>query len=52
MPDASLVQRSRVMPLTERSISVRSMAEVPGTLEFFMGKNTPKRRQYIMENLV
>ena len=33
-------------------VSVRSMAEVPGTLEFFMGKNTPKRRQYIMENLV
>jgi topoisomerase IV subunit B len=33
-------------------VSVRTMAAVPETLEFFMGKNTPKRRQYIIDNLV
>jgi topoisomerase-4 subunit B len=33
-------------------VSVKSMAEVPQTLEFFMGKNTPERREYIMESLV
>jgi len=33
-------------------VNVRSMATVPHTLEFYMGKNTPERRDYIMENLV
>jgi topoisomerase-4 subunit B len=33
-------------------VSVRSMAQVPDTLAFYMGKNTPERRQYIMENLI
>ncbi|MEW6756462.1 MAG: DNA topoisomerase IV subunit B [Candidatus Latescibacterota bacterium] len=33
-------------------VSVRSMAQVPDTLGFYMGKNTPERRDYIMENLV
>ena len=33
-------------------VRVRSMAAVPGTLEFYMGRNTPERREYIMKNLV
>ena len=33
-------------------VDVRSMAAVPDTLSFYMGKNTPDRRDYIMENLV
>jgi topoisomerase-4 subunit B len=33
-------------------VNVRSMATVPETLGFYMGKNTPERREYIMENLV
>jgi len=33
-------------------VSVKSMSTVPGTLQFFMGKNTPERREYIMENLL
>ena len=33
-------------------VSVKSMSTIPSTLEFFMGKNTPERRNYIMENLV
>ena len=33
-------------------VSVQSMSAIPGTLAFFMGKNTPERREYIMENLV
>jgi len=33
-------------------VDVRSMATVPGTLSFYMGKNTPDRRDYIMENLI
>jgi len=37
----------RLMPVT-----IRSIKGVHETLEFFMGKNTPQRRGYIMENLV
>ncbi len=37
----------RLLPVT-----VESMHSVPGLLEFFMGRNTPARREYIMENLV
>ncbi len=33
-------------------VSVRTMSTVPATLSFFMGKNTPERRDFIMENLV
>ncbi len=33
-------------------VNVRSMAAVPETLEFYMGKNTPERRDYIMKRLV
>ncbi len=33
-------------------VNVRSMSSVPETLEFYMGKNTPERRDYIMEHLV
>ena len=33
-------------------LSVKSMSTVPTTLEFYMGKNTPERREYIMQNLV
>lgn len=33
-------------------VNVRSMAQVPDTLGFYMGKNTPERRDYIMQNLV
>ncbi len=33
-------------------VNIKSMKEVPGLLEFYMGKNTPDRRKYIMENLV
>jgi DNA gyrase/topoisomerase IV subunit B len=33
-------------------ISLSSMAEVSQCLEFFMGKNTPERRGFIMENLL
>lgn len=33
-------------------VNVRSIKNVPGTLEFYMGKNTPERRDFIMENLI
>ncbi|MCP4674065.1 MAG: type IIA DNA topoisomerase subunit B [Deltaproteobacteria bacterium] len=33
-------------------VSVRSMGEVKNSLEFFMGKNTPKRKNFIVENLI
>ena len=34
------------------NVNIKTMKEVPGILEFYMGKNTPERREYIMENLV
>ena len=33
-------------------VGVRSLATVPETLGFYMGKNTPDRRDYIMEHLI
>ena len=33
-------------------VNVQERQEVPKLLEFYMGKNTPDRRNYIMENLV
>ena len=33
-------------------VAVEHTAHVPATLTFYMGKNTPERRTYIMENLV
>lgn len=37
----------RVIP-----VGIESMKTVPEVLAFYMGKNTPQRREYIMENLV
>ncbi|HHU35796.1 MAG TPA: type IIA DNA topoisomerase subunit B [Treponema sp.] len=33
-------------------VSVQSLKKVPEILEFYMGKNTPERREYIMKNLL
>ena len=33
-------------------VSVRAIHDIKTTLEFYMGKNTPDRRQFIMENLI
>ncbi len=33
-------------------VSVRAIHDIKTTLEFYMGKNTPERRQFIMENLI
>ena len=38
------------MRLTE--VTVQSMSEVSRSLEFFMGKNTPERKQFIKDNLI
>jgi topoisomerase IV subunit B len=34
------------------SVSVKSIKGIQDTLTFYMGKNTPERREFIMENLV
>ncbi len=33
-------------------VNVKSIKQIQETLEFYMGKNTPERRTYIMENLI
>mgnify|MGYP006416891375 CR=1 FL=1 len=33
-------------------VTIDKMSDVPQTLEFYMGKNTPERREYIMANMV
>ncbi len=33
-------------------VNVKSIKNIPETLTFYMGKNTPDRREYIMENLI
>ncbi len=35
-----------------KNVTLDSLSEVTKVLSFYMGKNTPARRQYIMENLV
>lgn len=35
-----------------RPIEVHAFSDIKPTLEFYMGKNTPKRKQFIMENLI
>lgn len=35
-----------------KNVTLDSLSEVAKVLSFYMGKNTPERRQYIMENLV
>lgn len=37
----------RLLPVT-----VQSLKTIPGILEFYMGKNTPERREFIMNNLL
>ncbi|NLG16553.1 MAG: type IIA DNA topoisomerase subunit B [Fibrobacter sp.] len=32
-------------------VNVKNVKNIPDTLDFYMGKNTPERRDYIMENL-
>ena len=34
------------------NVNVDYMRDVPEMLEFYMGKNTPERREYIMKNLI
>jgi DNA gyrase/topoisomerase IV subunit B len=33
-------------------VTARSLSAVSKTLDFFMGKNTPERRQFIIDNLI
>ena len=33
-------------------VNLRNLAEVPELLEFYMGRNTPERKDYIIDNLV
>ena len=35
-----------------RQVTIDRLSEVPKVLSFYMGKNTPDRREYIMEHLV
>lgn len=40
-------RKMRLVPVV-----VRSVAEITRSLDFFMGKNTPERRQFIVSNLI
>jgi topoisomerase-4 subunit B len=33
-------------------VSINTLKAVPQVLNFYMGKNTPERREYIMKNLI
>ena len=35
-----------------KAVQLDSLSEVGRVLKFYMGKNTPERKQYIMEHLV
>ncbi len=35
-----------------RPVEVHAFSDIKQTLEFYMGKNTPQRRQFIMDNLI
>ncbi|HQG39767.1 MAG TPA: type IIA DNA topoisomerase subunit B, partial [Spirochaetales bacterium] len=34
------------------SVDVQTLKNIPSILEFYMGKNTPERREYIMKHLI
>ncbi len=34
------------------SVTINHLSDIKSTLQFYMGKNTPQRRQFIMENLI
>ena len=33
-------------------VAVHNLSEINQTLDFYMGKNTPARREFIVENLI
>ena len=35
-----------------RNVTIDSISQVSKVLSFYMGKNTPERKQYIMEHLI
>ena len=35
-----------------QQVNIDKLSEVPKLLSFYMGKNTPDRKEYIMRNLV
>lgn len=35
-----------------QQVSIGTLSEISKVLSFYMGKNTPERRQYIMDHLV
>ena len=35
-----------------RQVNIDKLSEVPKVLNFYMGKNTPERKEYIMKNLI
>ena len=35
-----------------QQVSIDTLSEISKVLTFYMGKNTPERRQYIMDHLV
>ena len=35
-----------------KQVTIDSLSEIPKLLSFYMGKNTPDRREYIMDNLI
>jgi DNA gyrase subunit B/topoisomerase-4 subunit B len=42
-----IAQDMRLLP-----VSIHHLADIKPTLQFYMGKNTPERKKFIMENLV
>ena len=35
-----------------QAINISSYSDIKASLEFYMGKNSPKRKQFIMQNLI
>ena len=35
-----------------QQVNIDTLSEVPKLLSFYMGKNTPERKEYIMDHLV
>jgi len=42
-----IAEKIRLIPVT-----VNTFSDIKQTLEFYMGKNTPERKQFIMDNLI
>ena len=47
-----MINKRRLINTFKQLVRIDSLSEVSRVLKFYMGKNTPERKQYIMDHLI